>query len=374
MIESNTCLDKHNVPYALFSDNVDFPVLEQLEQVIKAPGILRVALMPDFHLGYTSPVGSVVETDGIAYPAIVGYDIGCGILSTPIDIKYELVWDNAVAIRNQILEALHVGVGRNYAMKGHVSNTANDKFGEFARDIGTLGGGNHFVEIGVNDEDKRVWVTVHSGSRGFGHAIGSKYMKLAAEINDSTNIESMNGISRSHPLYAEYLKGQQLAVEFAHANRRAIMNNVIKVLEKAYGPIIRNTSDEVSCIHNFMTPNMGNRLIHRKGATRALEGELVTIPGSMRDGVIIGIGKGNTNAIYSCSHGAGRVVSRNRAKKEFSLEEFVLEMSMVPGAGVSNATLDESPMAYKNIFEVMQLQESAVEVLHVIRPIVNVKG
>lgn len=374
MIESNTCLDKHGVPYALFADNVDYPVLEQLEQVIKAPGVLRVALMPDFHLGYTSPVGAVVETDGIAYPAVVGYDIGCGVLSVPIDIKYELVWDNAAAIRNQILDSLHTGVGRNYARKGSVSSPDNDKFGEFARDIGTLGGGNHFVEIGVNDVDKQVWVTVHSGSRGFGYAIGSKYMKLAADLNGSTNLEAMNGIPQSHPLHIEYRKDQQLAVEFAHANRRAIVDNVVKVLEKAYGPIVRNTSDEVACIHNFMTPNLGGKLIHRKGATRALDGELVAIPGSMRDGIIIGIGKGYSPAIYSCSHGAGRILSRNKAKKELTLEEFVFEMSMVPGAGVSNATLDESPMVYKNIFEVMQLQESAVEVLHVIRPIVNVKG
>lgn len=375
MINSGTRLDKYKVPYNIFQDYVhNEEVMGQLENVVKAPGVLRVALMPDCHVGYTSPVGCIVETADVVYPAVVGYDIGCGVISVPVQIPYELVWDNAVILRDQILNAIHVGVGRNYLNKGVRDDVDLSKFGEFARDIGTLGGGNHFLEVGVDDSTKQVWVSVHSGSRGFGHAIGTKYMRLAAEFANSTNMEGLNGLEMSSSACKGYIREHDLACEFAMLNRKALVSNVVAVLANAYGPLPVNQENIVSCIHNFMEVTPDGNILHRKGATKANKDALVAIPGSMRDGIIIAKGLGCEESLNSCSHGAGRVLSRAEAKKQVSMEEFEASMVNVPGAMVSRAHLDECPAAYKNIDEVMSLQSAAVESVMSIRPIINIKG
>ena len=360
----------------IFSDNVDHKTMDQFRTALSATGVVRGALMPDCHAGYTSPVGCVLETKNILYPAVVGYDIGCGVLSVPIEIPYELVWDNAMKIRNAILDMIHVGVGKNYSRKGSINTPVDDAlFGEYARDIGTLGGGNHFIEIGVDDSTKQVWITVHSGSRGFGHGIGTKYMTIAKEINNASNMEAMNGIMIHDPMFSMYLKDHYHAVLFAQKNRQALANSVIKVLENAYGPRIVKINDMVHCMHNFLEidADTGN-LIHRKGATSAKAGEVVAIPGSMKDGVVIGVGKGSIDGIKSCSHGAGRKLSRSQAKSVITLEDFQQSMRGIPGAMVSMGHIDESPGVYKDIWEVMENQKELVEVTRIIRPIVNIKG
>lgn len=239
--------------------------------------------------------------------------------------------------------------------------------------LGTLGGGNHFIEVGF-DENDTVWVIVHSGSRGTGHGLAGEYMKKASgstkarEGHYALRVDSFTGL--------EYVADMKWALAYALVNRSVISTLAIDAIRKVLGcsDNLRPITDgsQINRNHNHAEKKDG-LWIHRKGATHAEAGMKGVIPGNMRDGSFIVQGKGNPDSLCSSSHGAGRVMSRSKAKETLSLDEFTLEMGAI-AAKVSDRTLDESPMAYKSIFDVMAMQEDLVDVLFRVKPIINVKG
>jgi tRNA-splicing ligase RtcB len=234
--------------------------------------------------------------------------------------------------------------------------------------LGTLGSGNHFLEIGYDEQDE-VWVVIHSGSRGFGHGLAGGYMKLASDSGRAK--EGHYALDVKSQLGQDYIKDLNFALEYALANRMLMLD----LLDDVFQKIVKAEFSWPSLInrnHNHAVEKDG-LWIHRKGATHAEERMMGVIPGNMRDGSFIVRGKGNPDSLWSSSHGAGRVMGRAQANRELNVEDFAQTMSGIV-AKVDVNTLDEAPMAYKNIFDVMEMQKDLVEVVHHIRPILNVKG
>ncbi|BHH83978.1 RNA-splicing ligase RtcB [Desulforhopalus sp. 52FAK] len=332
--------------------------------------------MPDAHTGYVLPIGAVIATDGVVIPAWVGYDIGCGMCALPTSFDPSRVTSKSRSIFKEIYQAIPVGFNVN---KHPVDTSLNPdkltnrglkvfkKRKEF-RALGSLGSGNHFIEIG-KDEKCRTWIIIHSGSRGVGHGIASEYMRLAS---DSTKAkEGHFGLRIDSDKGKAYINDMNWALEFALANRREMMKRVIRVIaEHCEGDA--NWDLLINRTHNHVEKRE-DLWIHRKGATHAEDKMMGVIPGNMRDGSFIVQGKGNPHSLYSSSHGAGRVLGRKQAKRQLNTNEFKAAMQGIT-AKVGGSTLDESPMAYKDIFDVMYLQTDLIDVIHHIRPIINVKA
>jgi tRNA-splicing ligase RtcB len=239
---------------------------------------------------------------------------------------------------------------------------------QWKKQIGSLGSGNHFIEIG-HDEDDQIWIIIHSGSRGVGHAVATHYMKLASgtekplEGHHAFHIKSTNG--------QDYIADLNWSLEFALANRKEMIGRVVQVIKKHAGGEA-DWDRLINRNHNHAELR-GDLWIHRKGATQAENGMMGVIPGNMRDGSFIVRGKGNPKSLYSSSHGAGRVLGRRQAMETLSLDAFKNTMKGITGK-VGRETLDESPFAYKNIFDVMDMQKELVDVMHHVKPLINVKG
>lgn len=382
---------------------------EALNQFYKAMSLkcnVQGALMPDAHTGYTLPIGAVIKSDGMIFPSYVGYDIGCGMCAVKLAIKRHDVDFNA--LRDYIINTIPVGSARHkrpgaYNFKPHT--VAAEQFINLGlRQLGTLGGGNHFIEVGEGN-DGAIWIIIHSGSRGFGYKIAEHYMKEAAIANTNeeqyaeefertnnwkehnpegfkkakeefiyrrvraslnTNLEDHFGLPIDSSRGINYLLDMECALDFALENRKQMIARIFAFFSgvKMITFINRN--------HNHAELKDGY-VIHRKGATHAEEGMFGVIPGNMRDGSFIVRGKGNPDSLYSSSHGAGRVLSRIKAKKTLDLTEFHKSMDGII-TNHNDDTLDEAPGAYKNIFEVMNLQSDLVEVVDRVRPLLNIKG
>jgi tRNA-splicing ligase RtcB len=371
--------------------------------------------MPDAHTGYSLPIGAVVATNDVVVPAWVGYDIGCGMCALKLDgVDMLDVKEHSKEIFDLIYKSIPVGFningsGPDYSLSGL---TAAGK--EIAlkknhhRAIGSLGGGNHFMEIGY-DEDSNVWAVIHSGSRGVGHGIAAHYMTVASsdpkelmqEFDDThkdllkhspDNYERIksNWVGRKQGRLRpkeghygfdvnsqngrDYIQDLNWALDFALANRKEMMARIVNAITEVLDISCYELdfSELINRNHNHAVKTNG-LWIHRKGATQAEEGMMGVIPGNMRDGSFIVRGKGNPESLYSSSHGAGRVLGRKKAKELLNMDDFREEMQDVT-ALVSEKTLDESPEAYKNIFDVMRLQEDLVEVVTHIKPMINIKG
>ena len=366
--------------FKIFADpeTLDSNALAQFMEAMAQPNIVKGALMPDAHKGYTLPIGGVIASEGIVYPSCVGYDIGCGMCAaivsgiTKDDIEHP---DERKLISEDIYNAVPVGFNShdnpNYVFeltKHNHTEISHDVWTRSRvnplRQLGTLGSGNHFIEIGYDEQD-RVWIVIHSGSRNFGWKIAQTYMILASGTGKAS--EGFFGFDEESEHGKNYIIDQQLALDFALINRKTIMNAVCEIVGNGY-----EQDSFINRNHNHAEKKDG-LWIHRKGATHAEEGMMGVIPGNMRDGSFIVRGKGNPDSLFSSSHGAGRVLGRKQAKRELSLEEFQSTMEGIE-AKVENGTLDESPMAYKDIFQVMELQKELVDVLHHITPLINIKG
>lgn len=363
-------------PYRIFSDNIEADAVEQFKSAMLQPFTIKGALMPDAHYGYSLPIGAVVATDNVIVPAWVGYDIGCGMCAVQTGYPAAVVRARAEDISDGIYRSVPVGFACNekvVQLEG-LSDVPHTSFVRrllqkgMTRHIGSLGGGNHFIEVG-EDSAGFVWVVVHSGSRHFGHAVATYYMKLAS--NSDKAKEGHHGFDTSSKNGLDYITDMNFALEFALANREEIVERVLDVIAHAVG----GTAERLAFInrnHNH-AEQKDEMWIHRKGATHAESGMMGVVPGNMRDGSFIVMGKGHPDALYSSSHGAGRVMGRKVAKETLSMDDFVAQMTGIC-AVVDPSTLDESPSAYKNIFTVMQEQSELVEVLTHIKPIINVKG
>lgn len=364
----------------IYAEVLEPQAIEQFESAMANDFAVKGALMPDAHAGYALPIGAVVATDGVVIPSWVGYDIGCGMCAIPLrGIKVTDVEANAKEIFDLIYRDVPVGFSINskdteYSLDGLTERGKELVVGKkYKKALGSLGGGNHFIEVGV-DENDLVWVVIHCGSRGVGHSIATHYMKLANPEGKAK--DGHWGFDVNSQEGKDYIQDLNWALDYALANRKEIIQRVVGCICEAiwipdyefyvdYGELINRN-------HNHATEKDG-LWIHRKGATHAEDGMSGVIPGNMRDGSFIVIGKGNPDSLYSSSHGAGRVLGRKAAKRELNMDDFKNEMEGVT-ALVEESTLDESPFAYKNIFEVMKLQKDLVEVVAHVKPIINIKG
>ena len=362
----------------IYAEVLEDTALEQFNSAISQPYVVDGALMPDAHTGYSLPIGAVVATEGMIMPAWVGYDIGCGMCALKLDgIDKDAVVEKAKDIFNHIYECVPVGFNisdfeTNYSNDG-LTNKGKEisEAKNYKRALGSLGGGNHFIEIG-HDEDDNVWVVIHSGSRGVGHGIATHYMKLAHPEGKAK--EGHHGFPVDSQEGKDYIQDMNWGLEFALTNRKRMMEKIVGAItqELDISCYELDFSGLINRNHNHVTERDG-MWIHRKGATHAEEGMMGVIPGNMRDGSFIVKGKGNPESLWSSSHGAGRVMGRKQAKREVNFLAFCETMDGIT-ALVEEKTIDESPFAYKNIFEVMKLQKDLVEVVAHIKPLINIKG
>jgi tRNA-splicing ligase RtcB len=367
--------------FKIFADEktIDPEALKQFHSAMDNSFVIRGALMPDAHAGYSLPIGAVVATNGVILPSWVGYDIGCGVAAARLDIGKEALeqLETRKDIHGRIESNIPTGMGElhkrplPYAPRSPVETDfmkrlTGDAF--INKSLGTLGGGNHFIELGY-DEESKLWVVIHSGSRGLGHKTATNYMKLASKSDKP--LEGHFGFDVESKDGKNYISDMNFCLEFAYENRRTMLSAVVKSLKEALNAPVNETYF-VNRNHNHAEYKDG-MWIHRKGATHAEEAMDGVIPGNMRDGSFIVRGRGNPESLWSSAHGAGRAMSRGQARREITMDAFKHSMEGVVG-NVNERTKDESPFAYKNIFKVMEQQESLVEVLHHIRPMINVKG
>lgn len=364
----------------IYAEVLEKTALEQFQSAMDLPFVVDGALMPDSHTGYALPIGAVVATKDMVIPSWVGYDIGCGVCALKIEgVNGSEIRENAKDLFDFIYRDIPVGFSINGVQTEYSLDGLTDIGKEIAEKkkhmlaIGSLGGGNHFIEIG-SDQNDDVWVVIHCGSRGVGHGIATHYMKKANPEGKAKDghwgfkVDSQDG--------RDYIQDQNWALDYALANRKEIMQRVIGCIGEALNmPCWEFYLDQEELInrnHNHVVELDGLH-IHRKGATHAEAGMMGVIPGNMRDGSFIVKGKGNPDWLNSSSHGAGRVLGRKQAKRELNMNSFNEQMVGIT-ALIEEKTLDESPSAYKNIFDVMELQKDSVEVIAYIKPIVNIKG
>lgn len=365
-------------PHAIFAENPDAKALAQFFDALKQPWAVRGALMADAHAGYSLPIGGVVATEGVVVPSWVGFDIGCGMLAVKTSFDAQVVRTSAKDIFANIYRRVPTGFDHNRHADAW---PAGDELPRspalkelIARkgiaDLHSLGGGNHFIELGVDEAD-RVWIVIHSGSRNLGHSVASHYMRIAGGGRPR---EGHFALAEDSGEGRAYIRDLEFCLAYALENRQGMVGRIEAAVRDVIGAGEVEWGTAINRNHNH-AERRGGLWIHRKGATHAEAGMMGVIPGNMRDGSFIVRGKGNPEALCSSSHGAGRVMGRAEAKRRLDMGEFRREMEAHGiAARVENATLDEAPAAYKDIFAVMAMQRDLVEVLHHIRPIINVKG
>ncbi len=383
---------------------VDDGARKQLSKAAQMPFIFNhIAVMPDVHVGIGATVGSVIPTKGAIIPAAVGVDIGCGMMAARTSLVASDLPDNLEAIRSAIEAAVPHGrsAGRGRRDTGSWGDPQEeiidawtplsarftritDKYPRFKNTnnvthLGTLGTGNHFIELCLDTED-RVWIMLHSGSRGVGNAIGTQFIELAKQDMRKWHINLPDTALAYFPEgtdhFDDYVEAVEWAQDFAMANRKMMMKNVIKALRGQITKPFDAEMEAINCHHNYVNRERHfgqDVLITRKGAVRASKGMMGIIPGSMGAKSFIVRGLGNRESFESCSHGAGRVMSRTQAKKAVSLEEHIEDTKGVE-CRKDIGVIDETPKAYKPIEAVMAAQDDLVEIVHTLKQIVCVKG
>lgn len=346
----------------------------------------HVALMPDAHYGLGSTVGSVIPTVGAIMPAAIGVDIGCGMIAAKTNVKLHQLID-LDKLRHSIERSVPVSMGgynKKPTTSGRVEMLEENALinyeqidGKWKRQVGTLGSGNHFIEI-VYDEDDSIWAFLHSGSRGIGNKIAQRHIKIAREFCEKYFIDLPNRdlayLPEDTEEFVDYIRDMTWAQEFALANREEMMDLVINDLSYHVGDL--EELERINTHHNYtqLENHMGQNVwLTRKGAIRAWEGETGLIPGSMGTPSYVVTGKGYPPAFKSCPHGAGRAYSRKAAKNKFSLEDLEKAMEGIEYRA-SKDFLDEIPGAYKDISRVMEDSQDLCEIKHEFRQVLNVKG
>jgi tRNA-splicing ligase RtcB len=377
---------------------------QQLANAARLPVVFKhIAAMPDVHLGIGATVGSVIPTLRAIIPAAVGVDIGCGMMACKTTLHANDLPDNLAPLRTAIERAVPHGSsprgrGRDQGswenppdavdqawatlvdefdalceLHPRIKNTNNRKH------LGTLGTGNHFIEVCL-DEDGFVWFMLHSGSRGVGNAIGTHFIQLAkkdAELHQrNLPDQDLAYFEEGAQYFGDYVRAVGWAQKFAARNREVMMTNLIATVRKVIAKPFESHVEAVNCHHNYVQQerHFGEDVfVTRKGAVSAKRGELGIIPGSMGARSYIVRGLGNPESFESCSHGAGRVTSRTKAKKLFTASDLIRATEGVECRKDKNV-IDEIPMAYKDIDAVMAAQKDLVEVVHTLKQVVCVKG
>ena len=391
------------VPVHIFTDDIDAQALRQLHNIASLPIVHpHVAAMPDVHAGIGATVGSVIPTRGAIIPAAVGVDIGCGMNAVRTTLTASDLPDNLARLRSAIEAEVPVGFEQHEWSRVQGSRHARavrplgDRLAhiverhrgiakmlrQFERtwicQAGTLGGGNHFIEICL-DEEQRVWIMLHSGSRGIGNVIGRYFIAAAQKDMRRHQLQLPDAdlayLSEGSTVFDDYVEAVDWAQDYALLNRSEMMRRVLDVLAK-HAPPFRLDGEAINCHHNYIAREThGNEDLYvtRKGAISARQGELGIIPGSMGARSFIVRGKGNAESFCSCSHGAGRSMSRSEAKRRFNRFDLAEQTAGIE-CRKDGGVIDEIPAAYKNIDAVMAHQSDLVEVVHTLRQVVCIKG
>jgi tRNA-splicing ligase RtcB len=392
-------LNKGKVPVKIYTEDIESSALDQLTSISQLPFIhSHVAAMPDVHTGIGATVGAVIPTRGAIIPAAVGVDIGCGMNAIRLSLRAKDLPDNLKRVRSAIENMVPVGFAKHKTIAAQNSTIKNlesrinqitDKHPAVFRmiknpeqtwtqQLGTLGGGNHFIELCL-DENQELWIMLHSGSRGIGNAIGRYFINLAKKDMEQHQLQlpdrDLAYFTQGAQHFDDYVEAVHWAQEYAMFNRREMMRLLIEALRRELPPF-EMTKEAINCHHNYVAieEHFGAQVfLTRKGAIRAGEGELGIIPGSMGAKSYIVRGKGNQESFCSCSHGAGRRMSRTEAKRRFNSQDVATQTQGVE-CRKDKGVIDEIPGAYKSIDEVMANQEDLVEVVHTLKQIVCVKG
>ncbi len=383
---------------------VEEAAAKQLNNLSQMPIVFKhIAAMPDVHYGIGATVGSVVPTYNAIIPAAVGVDIGCGMIACKTTLTASDLPDNLSAIRSAIEKAVPHGLtpkkrGRDRgswetppdeadiawaALKPRFDKLV-EKYPQLEktnnhRHLGTLGTGNHFIELCL-DEQQSVWIMLHSGSRGVGNAIGTMFIELAKKDAERNNVHlpdmNLSYFEEGSQYFQDYCEAVEWAQDFAKANREVMMTRVISALREQISKPFQTHLEAINCHHNYVQKERHfdqNVFITRKGAVSAYLGQLGIIPGSMEAKSYIVRGKGNPDSFCSCSHGAGRKLSRTQAKKLFTVDDHI-EATRGVECRKDAGVLDEIPMAYKDIDAVMEAQKDLVEIVYTLKQVVCVKG
>jgi RNA-splicing ligase RtcB len=374
-----------------WGSDVDEGTIRQALKASRLPVVSgHVALMPDAHVGIGATIGSVVPTEGAIIPSAVGVDIGCGMAAVRLDVREDQLPDDLRPLLSRIERAVPAGVGKGTEggsdaagrwLDAHrpPSDLAVREAKKAYEQFGSLGSGNHFFELCV-DEAGAVWVLLHSGSRGIGNLLAQRHIgkarHLAKAMGQALEDPDLAWFTQGTPEFDAYVADMLWAQDYARANRDRMLDRSLRVVKEFLGT--GRELERVNCHHNFaaLEEHDGRALwITRKGAIEAREGQLGLIPGSMGTRSYVVRGKGNPRSWRSCSHGAGRRLSRTAAKKQYTPHDLAEQMKgRVWLRDRAKALVDEIPAAYKDIDRVMADQTDLVDVVHTLRQVLNYKG
>lgn len=393
-------LTKGEVPVHIWTTDIEPEAEKQLSNIAQLPFVHHhVAAMPDVHLGLGATVGSVIPTHKAIIPASVGVDIGCGMMAIKTSLHAGLLPDNLSKVRAAIEAKVPVGMASHKAANVQMEAAARAEPGlqvildkhpkladrqaknngpRWARQVGTLGGGNHFIEVCL-DQQGQVWVMLHSGSRGTGNIIGQYFISQAREALLKRDIQlpdkDLAWFDEGTSLFNDYVEAVDWAQRYAAINREAMMALVLQALREEL-PEFELLEQAINCHHNYVTKEHhfgADVFVTRKGAIKAGKGDLGIIPGSMGARSYIVRGKGHEDSFCSCAHGAGRRMSRTKARKRFSHRDLEAQTRGVE-CRKDKGVVDEIPSAYKDIDQVMENQSDLVDVVAILKQVVCVKG
>ena len=389
----------YGVPVKIFTDDIDSAALDQLSKLAQLQFIhTHIAVMPDVHAGIGATVGSVIPTQSAIIPAAVGVDIGCGMNAIRLNLNAAQLPDDLKSLRLAIERKVPVGFNQHQQVKAKASTLTplqlrlkritdkhqglrrmlRDFDRTWQRQLGTLGGGNHFIELCLDEADQ-VWIMLHSGSRGLGNCIGTYFIERAKKEAQSrfghVPDQDLSYFAEGSDSFDDYLEAVQWAQDYAMENRREMMRLILEAIRPLL-PSFQMSKEAINCHHNYVAQetHFGEDVyVTRKGAISAQVDELGIIPGSMGAKSYIVRGKGNPESFCSCSHGAGRRMSRSKAKRLFSVDDLAVQTQGIE-CRKDSGVLDELPAAYKDIDQVMAYQADLVEVVHTLRQVLCIKG
>ncbi|ESK54649.1 RtcB family protein [Acinetobacter tjernbergiae] len=390
---------EYGVPVKIFTTDIDSESIEQLKKMAQLQFVYsHIAVMPDVHVGKGATVGSVIPTKHAIIPAAVGVDIGCGMNAIRLNLKASQLPDNLAPLRHAIERKVPVGFELHKQIKAKASSIIPlekrlqpiikkhsglvrmlRKFdATWQKQLGTLGGGNHFIELCL-DENQDVWVMLHSGSRGLGNVIGTYFIELAKKEAQHrfghVPDKDLSYFAEGSNSFDDYVEAVEWAQEYAFENRREMMRLILEAIRPLLPPF-QMTKEAINCHHNYVSRenHFGeDLLITRKGAIRAGLDELGIIPGSMGARSYIVRGKANPESFCSCSHGAGRKMSRSKAKLLFGQEDLIQQTQGIE-CRKDSGVIDEIPSAYKDIDQVMANQSDLIEIVHTLKQVLCIKG
>lgn len=384
----------------MWLNEIEDGALAQLKNLANLPFLYKwVCAMSDCHQGYGMPIGGVIATENVIIPNAVGVDIGCGMCAVKTSLT-EISQDELKRIMGEIRKQIPVGfahhskkqdeslmpqgVGKlvnppslelgECEFKSHLPDIIKQEYPNALTQLGTLGGGNHFIEI-QKGSDGHIWIMIHSGSRNLGFTVANYYNKLAVALNEKW----FSSIPKEHELAflpldskegQDYIAEMNYCVEFALANRKLMMDRILNIFNVECEPMI-NIAHNYASLENHYGKNV---MVHRKGSTLARQGIIGIIPGSMGTSSYIVEGLGNPESFKSCSHGAGRRIGRQQAIRELSLEHEQEIMKDILGGPRTQNDLEEAPSAYKDILDVMENQKDLVKILVELKPLAVIKG